>query len=351
MDLIPYVSINPTRLSFYRRPEGYRGETRPRIENSYQNLSNNEHYGIVSGKAKYRIRTAIDWMIYLAKNKEYYHKRSKKHFSFKLTFITLTLASKQVHDDHTIKKELLNHFLVEARKKWHVDHYLWRAESQKNGNIHFHILTDRFIPWFELRKTWNRIQNKLDYIDEYAKKQRELHASGFHYRPELYQVWNYNQQYKAYKKGIEEGWQNPNSTDIHSIKRINNLSAYLSKYCTKNDIDNEKLKTHKQKIIEFPQEDNTLVSTRTMSKLLKNRAIQGKLWRLSQSLSKLKSAIDLCDSLVEDEFEKIKKVLPGSVKYYDYNTNIYLPVHVWSKIVNGVLYNILLDYVKELSPV
>ena len=42
--------------------------------------------------------------------------------------------------------------------------YIWVAEVQKNGNIHFHILVDRFIPVKWLVKVWNQSSNSLNII-------------------------------------------------------------------------------------------------------------------------------------------------------------------------------------------
>lgn len=351
MDIIPYVSINPSRLCYYTRAEGYAGGRSHRQVESYSNLSDNDSYGIISSKARNKIKTAIDWMIYLATEKKHFSKKNNSFFKFKLTFVTLTLSSAQIHDDNTIKKELLNHFLIEAKRKWKINRYLWRAESQKNGNIHFHVLTDKFIPWQELKQVWNRIQNKLGYVDRYAMKQRETHKKGFTYRPELSRVWNYYKQKKAYKTGTSEGWQNPNSTDIHSINKIRNLSGYLSKYCAKNDIDKAKAEKNKQIKLELKENKNTPATAYELSKQLKSRIIGGKLWRLSQSLSKLKSAIDLCDSKVESELTMLYRTFANSVKNYDYNTNIYVPISIWSKLATPVLLSIFLAYVKEIPPV
>lgn len=351
MDVIPYISINPSRLCYYTRCEGYtRGGSRRQIEN-YGNLADNDPYGIISSKARNRIKTAIDWMIYLAKEKKHFNEKLGKHFGFKLTFVTLDLASKQIHSDIEIKEQLLNHFLVEARKKWKVNLYLWRAESQKNGNIHFHILTDKFIPWQELRKVWNRIQNKLGYVDRYAINQRKFHEKGFTYRPELARKWNYYKQVRAYKKGCEEGWQDPNSSDIHSIKKIRRLSDYLSKYCAKNDIEQVKANENKQTELKLAETDNPKPAAYELSKQLKSRIIEGRLWRLSQSLSRLKSAIELCDSKVESELTMLFRNFSSSVRNYDWNTNIYVPVYVWSKLSTPALLSILLSYVKEMSPI
>ncbi|MCS7020181.1 MAG: hypothetical protein RMJ87_14205, partial [Cytophagales bacterium] len=83
-----------------------------------------------------------------------------------LIAITLTLSSEQKHDDRTIKKVLLNHFLTELRENHNVEHYYWVAETQENGNIHFHVLIDVYIDKQKLSSIWNRIQAKLGYTEE-----------------------------------------------------------------------------------------------------------------------------------------------------------------------------------------
>ena len=40
--------------------------------------------------------------------------------------------------------------------------YIWVAEVQKNGNIHFHMLVDRFIPVKWLVKVWNQAPNSVN---------------------------------------------------------------------------------------------------------------------------------------------------------------------------------------------
>lgn len=112
------------------------------------------------------------------------------------TFITLTLSSRQVHCDKTIKRECLNHFLIYLKRHYGVVNFIWKAELQKNGNIHYHMITDKYIPHQELRELWNTAQNRLSYVDMFAH-------------------------------------DNPNSTDIHSLKRIKNVMAYVGKYMSK----------------------------------------------------------------------------------------------------------------------
>ncbi|MBA7716867.1 hypothetical protein ES703_125949 [subsurface metagenome] len=173
-------------------------------------------------------------MLFLAKPKKLSNSRAGKKRTFKLNFITLDLSSDQVHTDQVIKRELLHQFLVEMRKKWHATLYLWKAEKQKNGRIHFHIITDKFIPWNELRNVWNRIQQKLGYVTAYREDRLNWHRDGFKYNPKYAPRWNREAQLKAYQEGLRTDWDNPNSVDIHGTRHIINLKAYFSKEISKN---------------------------------------------------------------------------------------------------------------------
>lgn len=170
------------------------------IENEI-NLKTNKATEI-SKKAAKGIREKIEWLIAQAEWKTITDPETKKRFRFKINFITLTLSSPQCHSDKVIKSQLLNQFITELRQKFKLQNYIWRAERQKNGNLHFHITTDIYVGWQWIQRTWNRVQNKLNYIDKFEDK---------------------------------HGHRNPNSTDIHSVKNLKNVAAYLTKYLTKND--------------------------------------------------------------------------------------------------------------------
>jgi len=117
-----------------------------------------------------------------------------------LSFITLTLSAKQIHGHKEIKRTLLNHFLIVIQRKYEINRWLWKAEVQKNGNIHFHILVDKYIEKKELQGLWNGIQNKLGYVDRFQEK---------------------------------FGHSNPPSTEIKKVKDLSTTLAYLRKYLTK----------------------------------------------------------------------------------------------------------------------
>ena len=98
----------------------------------------------LSWKQAKRIQSYIAWLYYFSKKKEVYCKSTAKKYWFKLNFITLTLSNKQFHDDYYILKNLFEPFIRELRTKKKGLLYVWKAEVQDNGNIHFHINTNYF---------------------------------------------------------------------------------------------------------------------------------------------------------------------------------------------------------------
>lgn len=238
--------------------------------------------GKVSTIAQRKMKKAMDYLLLISNEKKVQARHTGRHLAFKIAFITLTLPSTQVHSDKEIKKQCLNQFLVEIKKRHHVKNYVWRAEKQKNGNIHFHILCDKFIPWSEIRDTWNRICEKLGYVGRYRKEMKQYHSGGFQVRKELLQKWGYKQQVKAYKAGVANDWNSPNSTDVHSIRKIINIKAYMIKYLTKDEaVDAETGEI----------EDDKLRTT-------------GRIWGCSHQLSDPKGAQIILDSYAEEQLRQ-----------------------------------------------
>ncbi|MDR0567460.1 MAG: hypothetical protein LBG47_10590 [Prevotellaceae bacterium] len=246
---IPYYSLSPNTLTLFQQPEGigYAGRTSAGFKNLSQTGDN---AGELSPHARIRLKRAIRYMLYITRSKtiqgrdilaktsadtiEYERGDLKRTpVAYKLTFVTLTLPSPQQHSDLTIKSLALNQFLTEAKTLWHMDLYVWKAEKQRNGNIHFHILSNRYIPHLQLRSTWNRIINKppLQYVDTYSRRMQAHFSSGF--KPFDGDHRSLSAQRKAYEVNKANGWTQPNSTDVHALYKVANVEAYISKYIAK----------------------------------------------------------------------------------------------------------------------
>lgn len=163
--------------------------------------------GKISNYSRKRLKRAIELIVAIARDKDAKAFRTGKTYKFKLNFITFTLPAAQgTNTDKTIKKSL-DLWIKRAKRKHGLRSYVWRAEVQGNGNIHFHMITDTFIRWDHIRNDWNSCLNKSGLIDAFAAK---------------------------------HGHRNPNSTDVHAIKKIKNLSAYFVKYMSKDHKDGER---------------------------------------------------------------------------------------------------------------
>ena len=303
---IPYysLSIHPNQINvFYQSTNGRRPPCNYDIDDETDNktvvkqptqFKDNFHQGRISPIAKRKMSRALEYLIYMAKPKHVRNPFNGKYFTFRVNFITLTLSAPQIHSDQEIKSQLLNQFLIEMTRRWNVGRNVWRAEKQANGRIHFHIVTDKFIPLNELRNVWNRIQQKLGYVTRYREDRLEYHKHGFKFDKEDGRNRLYKEQFNAYKVGNQTGWDNPNSIDIHSLKYIRNIKSYMVKYMSKNEQYSEKEKVEYNAL---PEEEKAMIRDKM--------GVSGRLWSCSSNLTNLKGGECDCDSFIYEELERI----------------------------------------------
>jgi len=244
---MPALAIRPTySVGYYVRADGLPPS---RIKSAYTPIKKS---GDLGKKGAKKIRNAVNWMLLFSHKKTVYSKKENKRFSFVLNFITLTLSEKQKHPDTYITKHMLQPFL-----KWlgrnYAKMYIWKAETQANGNIHYHITTNTFIHWRSIRRKWNAIQSRHGYL-------------------------------KSWTEGNVRN--DPNSTDVHSVKNEKETAKYMAKYMTKNDDS--------------------------------RRKVEGRIWGCSESLSNIKLYITPHDYSFEECAEFIEKI--SDMKQLDFST-------------------------------
>lgn len=100
-----------------------------------------------------------------------------------LTFSPALVPVESKNSDGTVchsyaKKELVRFLNTCTHKQKRLGrelHYLWVAEVQSNGNIHFHILWDQFFDIKWLSKIWGQANNSVDIV----RMKNPLHASRY----------------------------------------------------------------------------------------------------------------------------------------------------------------------------
>jgi len=312
--ITPCISIHPDEMYIYNKIDWIDGK-RKVSEKSKLNLIDNTTHSKLSDKSKKKAKRAIKYLIYNSTEKTAFNHKTQSTFKFKVNFITLTLSSAQIHTDQEIKSILLNQFLIEAKKRWGLKNYVWKGERQKNGNIHFHLLSDVWIPWLELRNVWNRIQNKLGYIDRYSATSHK---------------------------------SNPNSTDVHSLKKVQNVAAYMIKYMTK-DYKGNHVKVSSKIVPKLKGlgKDNISISGGAKAYLSKLSNC-GRIWTCSKELSNIKGAQHELEQGIESEIEKLKKMKSVRSFEKDYVQGIFYINGTLNSVDFPILSYLLTDYVCKL---
>jgi hypothetical protein len=199
----PVLQVRPYGLLVYEHKEfsNYKKKDRSRKGRAIESYT-----GVITTYSKKRLKRSISLLVASAKEKEATNFKSGKLFKFRVNFLTFTLPAEQgTVDDKTIK-HCLDNWIKRAKRKHHLNSYVWRAERQANGNIHFHMITDCYIHYESIRNDWNSCLRPTGLIQKFYEK---------------------------------HGHENPNSTDVHAVWKINNLTQYFVKYMSKKHKEGE----------------------------------------------------------------------------------------------------------------
>ncbi len=215
----------------------------------------NRYNGQMSAGAKKRLARSLTLLVQSTEKKWIYNEVTKRMMLHKLSFITLTVSDpSELLTASQAFKLLLNPWLQWLRRTIKCNTYIWKAELQENGQIHYHVTTPAFIPWSKIRDKWNNLQKKAGLLDNYYSN---------------------------------KGHYDANSTDVHEVQNINDLSSYMIKYMCKCEKDNPCEKVHQAKKFEN-SEIATLGAILSNVQASARNAVEldGKTWDCSDNLKK-----------------------------------------------------------------
>lgn len=307
--LIPHAKIFYDKLIIYDELHGY---TRKGNSTSFKSddMYRCNYHGVLSAGAKKKIRAIIYLWLNALYSKKFVSRKNEQWIRYQVTFLTLTLPSMQIHTDKEIKRDMLNRFFIELKRKADVYTYLNVCEKQENKNIHFHVLLEKYVDWKLIRSIWNKILNDNGYIENYRNNQLHFHKDGFKLRENLISVWSEIAQRKAYEYGMATNWNDPNSTDIHALEKVKNIGAYITKYVCKGiDI---KLDAKLNEINKNLYTEDEMKSFRKKfhEDLVLHYKIDGKIWSCSTNLESLKNA----DFIIENELLEVVEAIVNNKK-------------------------------------
>ena len=308
---LPTVLVHPKSIVLYGKRD-YAEDQYPNTGASHLVGKSKKSSNNLSAQSIRKAKKAISYLIYTSSEKKAYSLKSNKKFKFKVSFITLTLSDFQHDTDKLIKQELFHQFLIEARKKWKMHRYVWRQEYQKKtGNIHFHLLTNVFIPHNELRNCWNRIQKNNGYLN------------------------NYFNHYGSY---------NPNSTDNHSVKKVKDVAKYITKYMVKGKLNHIK----KKREVTDVRRDKSLFPKSVSNNCLNTlRELQncGRVLGCSYDLSNIRGA----ESELYGEFQKEIELMKSDSRYIRYDDTYFSTIYIKQNELDGLkypnLYKLFVSYI------
>lgn len=170
---LPVATLGWSKVSMYYQPSG-----KPRDplaqQRSTANLTRGTYNGYMSPATKRKFRAhASTWI----RSIMLYRSRVKRKWDpgrAYPTMITLTLPVEQTHTDREIYRACLMPWLQMMRRDHGVEHYVWRAEAQENGNLHYHVIVDKYIPKRVITASWNQCIDVLDYRRRYWEESGSL---------------------------------------------------------------------------------------------------------------------------------------------------------------------------------
>lgn len=127
-----------------------------------------------------------------------------------------------------IAYKVLNTWLTRCRKECGLKSYLWVAERQKNGTLHFHLITHNYMP---IRKVNDFMRQAL--MTQYEKGFLKCNPKVI----EKYNGVDVDNLYHSKRK------KNRNKR-LSRVEAQRKLSYYLTKYISKNDVKSERLPWH-----------------------------------------------------------------------------------------------------------
>lgn len=190
---IPLMQVRHKSVVVY--PEYVGRRSRPTHLEKPDFKQKKAYSGKVTAGVKKRITKAINVLLQVSKASWKQNPATGYIQYHRISFITLKITG----DNITAREaydNCMNHFLDWLTRTAGVKLYVWKVELTRAGQIHYHITCPNMISHVEIRQKWNSYLRKAGYLDDYA---------------------------------AQYGHYNANSTDIHSVNDIENLSSYIVK--------------------------------------------------------------------------------------------------------------------------
>lgn len=191
------LSFSPSRACLYRIPEHWiiHGRSSSARGTRIVKATPEEKARAARARVIGRYWTAIGYL-WLRTRKTKVELSAGRIVNFRQGFMTLTLPGVATADHKAIKRKVLDPFFTYSRNVLGLRDYVWTAELQDRGEIHFHVLVNQFLDKVRIRRAWNDACARSGIVD--------MSTAG-----------------------------NRPSTEIEAVKSYNGSKAYAAKYIGK----------------------------------------------------------------------------------------------------------------------
>ena len=153
--LITGCSVAPGKASLYQLPErwiihgrsGRGSSSTPKLISAEDKARRN------TGRVISRYWQAVGWL-WMRSKPEVVDLGKGRKLRHRQGFLTLTLPGVASEDHKAIKAKVLDPFFTYCRNVLGLRDYVWTAELQERGEIHFHAIVNQFLPKDKIRSAW-----------------------------------------------------------------------------------------------------------------------------------------------------------------------------------------------------
>jgi hypothetical protein len=156
--------------------------------------------GDLSKASRRNLINSLDWLVYRTATSSVIGRKRLQTAKRNLGLITLTLPQEMNTNCKFVKDIMFNTFLTSLRQREKKLSYVWKAERQKNGRLHFHLVVNKFFDWEWLNNLWFGICLKNNYAMEWTTGERKI---------------------------------KPKCVDVAGVRKVEKIRAYLIKYMSK----------------------------------------------------------------------------------------------------------------------
>lgn len=137
---------------------------RGKSQESAANLKKERFNGKFSKCSQYRARKIGEYIGASYARKLHHYKQHQGIKKPQLAFITLTYSKDTGVSDVEAKRKHLNTFLIQLCRQYPKAKYMWRAELQNSGRLHFHIIVNCYVSKEWVSCQWFKIQSRAGYV-------------------------------------------------------------------------------------------------------------------------------------------------------------------------------------------